>query len=175
MPGEWMMRFQIFVIIPSTTSDIVGIVEQLMIPYDIERPVLPHRVDIPLDELASLRTQQQMDGIFDDPAFCDKLSNWYGYPCFYDKRGYYYLSSDNPKGYWDGWILHDAQMDVYQLPDASIHTLDPLAIVTPDDVWHEMPYQWNETTQQAAQRRLLVRQFFDQYPDYVAVLLDCHC
>ena len=27
MPGEWMMRFQIFVIIPATISDIVGIAE----------------------------------------------------------------------------------------------------------------------------------------------------
>ena len=169
------VRFQIFVMIPTTISDIVGVVEQLMIPYDTERPVLPYRVDISVEELSLVRMQQLPCALFDDTAFCRKLSDWYGYLCFHDEQGYYYLSSDNPKGHWDGWILHDVQTDVYHLPDASICSLDPLAIVTPDGIWHEMPYHWDETTQQKELRSQKAERLLAQYPAHIAVLLDCHC
>lgn len=167
------MRFQVFVIISATISDIVGIVEQLMLPYDSERPVLPYRVDITDQEMAFVAQQHSLSP--DDPAVREKLSDWWEYPFYRDEQGYYYISSDNPKGHWDGWILHNVQADVYQLPDAPISSVDPLAVVTPDGVWHEMPYQWDETTQQIALRQHLVQQLFAQYPAHVAVLLDCHC
>jgi hypothetical protein len=166
------MRFGVLVIIPAHTSDIVRIVEHLMAPYDLERPVAPYRVDIPVEERGVVA---QRHGLLpDDPEMRDNLSDWYGSPCYQDEQGYYYVSSENPHGYWDGWILHDVQTDVYRLPDASMSGIDPLAVLTPDGVWHEMPYRWNETTQQTAQRQHLVEQVLAHYPAYLAVRLDCH-
>jgi hypothetical protein len=152
--------FRISFVAPSSTT--VG----------LERPVAPYRVDIPVEERGVVA---QRHGLLpDDPEMRDKLSDWYGSPCYQDEQGYYYVSSENPHGYWDGWILHDVQTDVYRLPDASMSGIDPLAVLTPDGVWHEMPYRWNETTQQTAQRQHLVEQVLAHYPAYLAVRLDCH-
>ena len=167
------MRFSTFVIIPATVSALIETVTNLMASYDAERPVLPYRVDVPSDVLEAFLAQQQ-ETLLDDRIFCDRLSDWYGEVCFHDEQGYFCLSSSNPKGHWDGWMLHDVQTDVYLLPDTSIQTLDPLAIVTPDGIWHELSYQWDETTQQTAQRHRFAQQLFDQYLAHVAVLLDCH-
>ncbi|SRR5258708_11083790 len=166
------MRFQVFAIIPADTFNIVDIVEKLMAPYDYEQPASPYRVDIATEEVSVIAQEQGLS--YDHPLLLDKLQERNGYPCYQDEQGYYYISHENPNGHWDGWILHDIQADVYQLPNTAQIDVDPLAVVTPDGVWHEMPYRWDETAQQAAHRRHLVQQLLTQYPDYKMVSLDCH-
>ena len=166
------MQFQVLVVIPTNTPDIIGVIEQLVAPYDAEQVVLPYRVNITDEEKVLIAQHYGLQ--LDDSRLFDTFSNWYGYPCDRDEQGDYYLGSDNPKGYWDGWILQDAQTDVYELPHASMNGIDPLAIVTPDGLWHEMPYRWDESAQQMTQRRHLVQQLLAQYTGHLAVLLHCH-
>jgi hypothetical protein len=165
------MQFPVLVIIPTNTPDVIKVIEQLMASYDAERSVLPYRVNITDEEKALIAQHYSLS--LDDPGLFEAFSRWYEYPCERDERGDYYLSSDNPEGYWDGWLLHD-QTDVYELPHPSMGNIDPLAIVTPDGLWHEMPYRWDEPAQQTAQRRQLVQQVLTRYTGYLAVLLHCH-
>ncbi|HEY7413692.1 MAG TPA: hypothetical protein VH593_00755 [Ktedonobacteraceae bacterium] len=166
------MQFQVLVVISLDTTDITGMVEHMMTPYDADRPVLPYRVDITEEEMA-LITQH-----FGVPSTTSRLlevcSQWCGYQCYQDEQGYYYLSSDNPKGYWDARLLQDMQTDVFHLPDIPLNSIDPLAIITPDGLWHEMPYRWDESEQETMQRQDLVQQLLAQYTGYAAVSLDCH-
>jgi hypothetical protein len=130
-------------------------VERLMSRYDAERPVLPYRKQITNQEREAVAQQHGISP--DDPALCDLLSEWCGAVCSQDEQGYFYWSSDNPHGHWDGWIVHD------------LH-----AVLTPDGVWHELPYRWDETARHVAQRKHLAHQIVAQYPAHIAVLVDCH-
>lgn len=165
------MQFQVFLILPKNTPDVIKAIEQLMAPYNAERSVPPYRVDITDDEKALIAQYYGLS--LDDPGLLEAYSRWYEYPCKRDERGNYYLSSDNPEGYWDGWMLH-GQTDIYELPDPLMDSIDPLAIVTPDGLWHEMLYRYDESAEQRAQRQQVVQQFFTQYTGYLAILLDCH-
>ena len=165
------MQFPVFVILSKNTPDVVKAIKQLMAPYDVERSVPPYRADITDEDKAFIAEYYGLS--LDDPGLFEACSRWYEYPCERDERGDYYISTDNPEGYWDGWILHD-QTDVYELPHPSTDSIDPLGIVTPDGIWHEMPYRWDESAEQTAQRRRMVQQFLTQYPGYLVVLLHCH-
>lgn len=167
------MRFQVGVILPASVSDIVGMVEQMMGPYDTERPVLPYRQSITDQEC--LRIAQEHGVSTHDPALRDILSQQFGSECFHDEQGYHYWSTDNPKGYWDGWMLHDLQRDTYHLPDPLLSKHDLLAIITPEGIWHQFPYRWDETAQDIVQRQKDVQQIFVAHPSHIVVLVDCHC
>lgn len=166
------MRFTTVVLIPADTSDIVDTVTRLMAPYDSEREVAPYRENISAEEKMFIAKRYHLSP--DDPEIWNRIADWYGHPCYEDEQGHYSFSTVNPDGHWDGWMLHDLQEDVYRLPDASLNTFNPLAIVTPDGTWHEMPYRWDESPEQTTQRHQLVEQLFAQYPAYLAAVLDCH-
>ncbi|MBD1860144.1 MULTISPECIES: hypothetical protein [Trichocoleus] len=110
-----------------------------------------------------------------------------------DEKGSYRLTTINPLGKWDSYrfIQEESRESGAPLPyPCLVSTLPPVvpyALVTPDGQWHEIgmdagikafarqlrgeiiPSQ-DETAWDLEVERLL-----QQYPNYLAIALDCHC
>jgi hypothetical protein len=90
-----------------------------------------------------------------------------------DEVGLYWVTTANPQGHWDGWMLHDLQDDVRPVP-ALPPDVDVWGVVTPDGAWHDFEYGWDWPEEQKADSQRRARELTNRFPDHLAVMLDCH-
>ena len=111
-----------------------------------------------------------------------RLDDWYGYSGGWGWRGLFCWSTYNPISKWDwyqvgGRWTNDIPDDmclVDQLPT----DFKPFAFITPDGKWHECGrMRWwaivsDEKDESAWEQEY--QQALTDYPDTLAVLVDCH-
>lgn len=170
------MRFTTLVLIPSGTEDIVEAVTHQMKPYDVNRTMPPRKEVAPADEVAYLA--EVYDISLDDlETLSRELHEESGFECWVEDGTIYWMTTDNSQGYWDGWILHSLTEDVWRALDVP-QKVAPFAIITPDGVWHEMgnDFVYNPDMREASDVVLHQRAttLLQDYPTYLAVVLDCH-
>lgn len=166
------MRFEVVVLLPRDTPDVVAAVTDLMDPYNTEHEVPPYKKY--LDDAEGVA---RLAGAFglpspDPEAVAAKIAA-HGDEAGVDDGGLYWVTTANPQGHWDGWMLHDLQEDVTPV-SALPPAVDLWGVVTPDGTWHDFENEWDWPEERKADSRRRARELIDQFPDHLAVMLDCH-
>ncbi|MBW4622866.1 MAG: hypothetical protein KME17_26340 [Cyanosarcina radialis HA8281-LM2] len=91
-----------------------------------------------------------------------------------DEEGLYGISTNNPQGWWDSWVIENW---IDSLEDKSVFSIgefielidedpeiSPMVVVEPDGKWHDQ-----EGVDPTWQKEIL-----SNYPDYLVVLCDLH-
>jgi hypothetical protein len=97
-----------------------------------------------------------------------------GLVCGHDAGGFWWITTDNPQGEWDGWELEHLEDDSWPATAALPEDLYPAAIVTPDEVWHDLEARWDMSDEQAQALRARATELLAQYPTHLAVQVYCH-
>lgn len=170
------MQFQTIVLVPQGTPDLMATVTEMMAPYDQAISVESYRQHIDQTGLERLAATFRLPSA--DPGmvveamharFYEEGEEW-----GIDEEGVYNITDLNPRGEWDGWMLHDVTKDAWPVSGMP-RDIEAWAVVTPDGEWHDLRRGWwEDAAQQRAERNRKAYEFIDRYPDYVAVLLDCH-
>ena len=148
------MQFLTIVVVPDETSDVVAAVTGLMEPYNVEnveRPVAARKEYVPQENLDSLVEVYAPYGLKRDDAdaVVTQLEEDTGFTCGHDEDGYWWLTTDNPQGKWDGWRLQSLHDDSWLATESLPEQLFPSAIVTPDSIWHDLGARWDMNEEQA--------------------------
>lgn len=175
------MRFLAVALLPHETADIQGTVARLLAPYDSNLPATPHkiyvseqavnghaaRLGVPIGDLQTLAARI-------NAHFAATL----GRPTHFqaDTIGIYVTSESNPNGKYKRWSLDSPADDVWPI-SAMPRDLLPYAVITPDGQWHEVfPTTWGKIPTAQDKQRIARDAYalIDQYPDHLAVRLECH-
>lgn len=170
------MQFLTIVVVSAQTEDVVAAVTRLMEPYNVERPVAARKEYVPQEELDYMVEVYEPYGLKRDDvsAMVVQLEEDSGFACGHDESGYWWMTTDNPQGKWDGWRLQSLQEDSWPTTAALPDNLYPSAIVTPDGAWHDLGARWDMSDEQAQAVRTCATELLTQYPSNLAVLLHCH-
>lgn len=170
------MQFLTIVVVPDEASDVVAAVTGLMEPYNVERPVAARKAYVPQEELDYLVEVYAPYGLKRDDvdAVVTQLEEDTGFACGHDEGRYWWMTTDNPQGKWDGWRLASLQDDSWPATAALPEQLFPSAIVTPDGMWHDLGARWDMNDEQAQALRGRAAELLAQYPSHLAVALHCH-
>jgi hypothetical protein len=170
------MQFITLVCLPRATQGTLATVTRLMAPYDVERTVSAHKEYVPHDELEYLLEIYQPYGLRreDIDAVIAALQEDTGFVCGHDAGGFWYMTTDNSQGKWDGWRLRSLQDDCWHTTAPLPEGLYPAAVVTTDGVWHDMGARWNMTDEQQVALRARIADLLAHYPAHLAVMLQCH-
>jgi hypothetical protein len=170
------MQFPTLVLVPAETQDILVTVTQLMAPYDVERTVPARKEYVPHDELEYLLEVYEPYGLrrADVDAVVAALQEDTGFVCGHDAGGFWYMTTENPQGQWDGWRLQNLPDDSWPTTAPLPEGLYPAAVITPDGAWHDMSARWDMTDEQQVALRARIGNLLAHYPTYLAVLLRCH-
>lgn len=130
-----------------------------------------------------------------------KVYEYVNWPDGEDEHGPYGFSTDNPNvkydwcevgGRWDGALFgvewRDAnltedheRLENNQRPVSELLEEDelfvPAALVTPDGEWHTSSKQWYDEGYEELREKEWkpeVKALYEQYPDCIATLIDCH-
>ncbi len=152
------MIFQTIVVLPADSLDAEEAITRLMAPYDMERSVAAHKEYVPQQEFDCMVKRYADTGLIHG----------------HDEGGFWWMSSDNPLGRWDGWTLWSFEDDSWPTTAALPERLVPAAILTPDGVWHDLATQWEMSDEQTHEVRTQAAQLLTQYPSHRAVVQDCH-
>ncbi|BAU11812.1 hypothetical protein LEP3755_23150 [Leptolyngbya sp. NIES-3755] len=200
-----MTHFVALVLLSSDTIDISSAVKEILRPYYSELEVEPYKEyldqgklveeirqlsELPISVTTQLKTMWEVDNL---KELAKLKLDWDDEIDGCDERGEYRITTINPKGKWDSFILIEQEhlegfpsvqypCVVENLPD-----IIPYALVTPDGRWIEAG---DEIGMQAFIRErlnqeipisedeiawdLTVREVFKQYSDHLAVALNCH-
>ena len=170
------MQFLTIVVVPAETGDVVAALTRLMAPYDVERSVAARKEYVPQEELDYLVEVYEPYGLKRDDvdAVVAQLEEDTGFACGHDESGYWWMTTDNPQGEWDGWRLQSLQDDSWPTTAALPEHLYSSAIVTPDGVWHDLGARWDMNDEQAQALRARTAELLAQHPSHLAVALHCH-
>jgi hypothetical protein len=109
-----------------------------------------------------------------------KLRKRWGLHCGVDAGGLYHFTNLNPNSMYDYWTVvgleGHVEDHVWRVPEMP-RDLSPSAVVTPDGQWHETgieKWAWDITKAEEQAIRQRVYALVDQYPNHLAVLIDCH-
>jgi len=110
-----------------------------------------------------------------------------------DEKGPYRLTTINPLGKWDSYqfIQEESRESATPLPYpcrvSELPSVIPYALITPDGQWHEIGMDAGikafarnlrgETvpSREETEWDLEVERILKQYPNHLAIALDCHC
>lgn len=170
------MQFLTLVLVPAENQDIPATVTQLMAPYDVERTVPARKEYVPHDELDYLLEVYESYGLRreDIDAVVAALQEDTGYVCGHDTGGFWYMTTENPQGHWDGWRLQSLPNDSWPTTAPLPEGPYPAAVITPDGAWHDMGARWDMTDEQQVALRARLLELLSRYPAHLAVLLHCH-
>jgi hypothetical protein len=170
------MQFVTIVLVPAEGHDIVATVTRLMTPYDSERSVPARKEYVPQDELDYLLEVYEPYGLRRDDvdAVVAALQEDTGFVCGHDEGGFWYMTTDNPQGKWNGWRLQSLQDDAWPATAPLPEGIYPAAVVTPDGAWLDMGARWEMTDEQQVVLRARIAELLAQYPAHLAVMLHCH-
>ena len=157
------MRFSIVVLISDSDSKIAHKVSELLRPFDANLRVSPHKDYLESELLQEVSKRYKIQLNNNEHELAQKLEEWTGDTCGTDENGIYWLSTINPNGRWDGWIIHDLVEDVFT-SDNIPNDLAPSAILTSDGVWHDL-----ENDNSTESIFLLTNTPYER-----AVIVDCH-
>lgn len=170
------MHFTTLVLVPAGTEDIVEAVTRQMEPYNSEQMVLPRKEAVPAHTVQSL---VKVDGLAADDleALARQLHEDSGFECWVEDGTIYWMTTDNPRAYWDGWTLLSLTENVWAAPEVPRDVI-PVAIVTPDGAWQWLDDDVDYTPEMREASTGVIRQrtraVLENYPAYLAVALDCH-
>ena len=170
------MQFLTIVVVPAESRDAVATITRLMEPYDIERSVPARKEYVPHEVLDYLVEVYGPYGLNRDDvdAVVAELQEDTGFVCGHDEGGFWWMTTDNPQGKWDGWRLQSLQDDSWPATATLPEHVYPAAIVTPDGVWHELQARWDMSDEQAQVLRTRAAELLAQYPSHRAVVVHCH-
>ncbi len=166
------MQFRVLVLIPKETTDIVATVTRLMEPYDFTRTAPPHNELVPEDEIHFMADAFGL-AADDLEAIMAELHADSGFPCTIEDGKIYWMTTDNPQGRWDSWRLQRLQDSMWLAADVPRNTA-PVAVITPDGEWHDLGIWDNPMESEAIPYRERADEFLQRYPEYLAVVVDCH-
>ncbi len=166
------MQFQVVVLVPHDTQDLVAEVTRLMDPYNLEHEAPPYKIyyDDP-EGVARLAAAFGLSSA-DLKAVAAKMIEL-GDDAGVDEGGLYEVTTVNPQGQWDGWILDSLEDDVCPVPALS-RDIPFCGVVTPDGQWHDFFPGWDWPDEKQAELLEQVYQLIDGFQNYLAVVLDCH-
>lgn len=170
------MQFQTIVLVPKDTSDLMATVAEMMAPYDQAISVEPYRTRLDQAELERLAAALRLTSIDPETVIEAMRARFHeeGEEWRLDEEGMYNITDLNPRGEWDGWMLHHLSDDVWPVSTMP-RDVEAWAVVTPDGEWHDLRRGWwEDTAEQRAERRRMAYDILDRYPNHLAVLLDCH-
>jgi hypothetical protein len=165
------MRFEVVVLLPQDTQDVVAAVTRVMDPYNVEHEVPPYKEYVEAEGVVRLAAAFRLP--IPDPEAVAAEIIAQGDEAGVDDGGLYWITTCNPRGQWDGWMLHDQRDDVQPVL-ALPRGLQVYDVVTPDGVWHDFEYGWDWPEDRKADSRRRARELIESFPDYLAVMLDCH-
>lgn len=187
------------VLIPADTQDIKAAVNALLERFSDEKRVEAYKGYVKGQKL------QQMAEFYglpetDLPALASHLKGYYGADeAGVDEGGLYYISTRNPQGRWDYWVIggrwdgviqgksrntkgrsnygpehEQLQYNICPVRELPADVL-PEWILTPDGKWYEQEMRsLYPTPQENEAWRKVVQPLLEQYQDCFAVGVDCH-
>lgn len=173
--------------IPITEEAILDEVARLLEPYYIEREG-PLRKEYFTEEAIRNLSRQFQPQPKSLPKLAEELHRKWSMDCHVDEGGLYYITTLNPDGKYDYFSLVRYEDITAHRVEAAVREhvwrtseiprdLLPAAVVTPDGQWHETgvkKWAWDITKDEEQAIRQRVFALVDQYPDHLAVLVDCH-
>ena len=183
------------VLVPADTQDIKAAVDALLERFNYERRVEPYKVRV---EGQKLQAMAEFYGLpeTDLPAFISRLKGYYGgvEEGGLDEGGLFYISTGNPQGRWDYWVIGGRWDGVIQGKSCTVSVgpgedelqynicpvnelpddLGAACVITPDGQLYEEEGWGNPTDESIGHWRKTLREVLDQYSDCLVVGVDCH-
>jgi hypothetical protein len=169
------MQFQVIVLVPSASEDVVAAVEHSMEPFDARLKVPLHKEYVPQDEIDYAFEVFEPYGLKpgDMEGVLHALEEDSGCSGGIDEGGIYLITTDNPQRRWDSWRVPDVPADIQRMPDVRRDHVTA-AILTPDGVWHAVNEDLPSTGDAQPVWCERAEPLLARYPDYLAVTVDCH-
>jgi hypothetical protein len=175
------MRFWAIALLPLDTAAVQTAVARLIAPYDQALSAPPYkkyvseqaakghaaRLGVPAGDLQTLAARMNTHY-----AATMHLTTHFQA----DALGVYVLADTNPNGKYKRWSLNSLANDVWPV-SALPRDLTPHAVVTPDGQWHALfPNIWGRVPAAQDQQRITQEAYalMNQYPNHLAVRLECH-
>ena len=160
--------------VPLTEDAIWDAITPLLEPYYIEQEGPARKEYFSPEEIENLRRkiQQPINSL---PELATNLRQEWGLDCKVDEGGLYQMTTLNPNGKYD-WCALPGMEYIWSVSEMP-RDLEPGAVITPDGEWHEtrigkLDYQVIESERQVIRARAYA--IIDSYPNYLAVMVDCH-
>ncbi|HEX9035478.1 MAG TPA: hypothetical protein VF808_00640 [Ktedonobacterales bacterium] len=166
------MRFSVVVLIPRSTEDIVALVTRMMDPYNLNHATPPRKEHFrdPVG-IARLAAAFRLPVATPEAVAAELVAE--GHEAGIDADGLYWVTTDNPRGDWDGWALwhftDDARSTAAPNPDVEVW-----GVITPDSEWHDFSCGWDWPAEKKAVFQRQAQSLIATHPDCLAVILDCH-
>lgn len=90
-----------------------------------------------------------------------------GFECWIEDGALYQMTTHNPQGHWDSYLIWTVQDNVWPMPDTP-EDFTPIAVINPVGAWHDLGYKFirndDERSASFAQSRREAQEFLAQYP-----------
>jgi hypothetical protein len=170
------MQYFAIVLVSPETSEIAQEVARLMEPYELYRPVQPYKEAVPQEEINFLATCFELDPKHLEVMLAEVRAAS-SFECWIEGGVMFWMTTDNPEGHWDTCRIWTVQDNVWPVPNTP-EDFTPIAVITPDGVWHDLGYEFirtdDERSASFAQSRREAQEFLAQCPASRLVVLGCH-
>jgi hypothetical protein len=169
------MRFTTVVLLPPDTPDSMAAVTRLMSPYDTKHEEAAYKQYVDAGEAARLAAHFGAHGhpVATLEELATTMTELTGDETGVEDGRLFWITTANPQGHWDGWMLHSLQEDVWPVPTMP-RDLRFFDVVTPDGHWHEFGWKWDLPDEEKAEVYRHAYALVDRFPDHLAIVLDCH-
>lgn len=173
------------VLVPDSANDIEEEVAQLLLPYHIQ--IEPYKVYLDNHTIQRMAEHYKTENL---EQLAQHVQTWFGYEGGVDGEGLYKITTYNPEGHWDYWLIGGLWDDglkvkgkhVFRVQEFLAITnedpkLFPVALVAPDGTWHQDDQVGGveitiEERQNAWQNQVI--SILQSHPDYLVVCCDLH-
>lgn len=173
--------------IPITEEAILDEVARLLEPYYVEREGPLRKEYFTEEAIRNLSGQFQLQPK-SLPKLAEELPRGWSMDCHVDEGGLYYITTLNPDGKYDYFSLVRYEEISAHRVEAAVREhvwrtseiprdLLPAAVVTPDGQWHDTGIEkwgWQLTQHERDAIHTRASAIIFQYPNHLAVLVDCH-